>query len=37
MKKILTLLSFVCAMGLTTHAQTEFRSISFDEALKVAA
>ena len=37
MKKILTLLSFVCAMGLTAHAQTEFRSISFDEALKVAA
>ena len=37
MKKILTLLSFVCAMGLTAHAQAEFRSISFDEALKAAA
>ena len=36
MKKLLTLL-FVCAVGLTAHAQTFFRSISFDEALKVAA
>lgn len=35
MKKVLTTL-FVCAMGLTAFAQTDFRSISFDEALKVA-
>lgn len=36
MKKLLTLLISVCAMGFTAHAQTDFRSISFDEALKVA-
>lgn len=35
MKKVLTTL-FVCAMGLTALAQTNFRSISFDEALKAA-
>lgn len=35
MKKLLTTL-FVCAMGLTALAQTNFRSISFDEALKAA-
>lgn len=35
MKKVLTTL-FVCAMGLTAFAQTNFRSISFDEALKAA-
>lgn len=35
MKKLLTTL-FVCAMGLTALAQTDFRSISFDEALKAA-
>ena len=37
MKKLLTLILFVCAMGFNAHAQTDFRSISFDEALKVAA
>ena len=37
MKKILTILMFVCAMGFNALAQTDFRSISFDEALKVAA
>ena len=35
MKKVLTTL-FVCAMGLTALAQTNFRHISFDEALKAA-
>ena len=35
MKKLFITL-FVCAMGLAAHAQTNFRSISFDEALKVA-
>ena len=35
MKKVLFTV-FVCAMGLTALAQTNFRSISFDEALKAA-
>ena len=35
MKKLFIPL-FVCAMGLAAHAQTNFRSISFDEALKAA-
>lgn len=35
MKKLLTTV-FVCAMGLTALAQTNFRSIPFDEALKAA-
>lgn len=37
MKKILTFILFVCAMGFNALAQTDFRSISFDEALKAAA
>lgn len=37
MKKLLTFILFVCAMGFNALAQTDFRSISFDEALKVAA